>query len=385
MMCGESQSAESAMQLSRRRFFSAAAATAATMPFTSEMLAFAEPQRVGAASGHAGEIILNSNENAYGPLPTAVKAMQDALRFAHRYPDSHYDELWDAIAQTHKVKREQVFLGCGSGDILRMVAEEFTGPDRPLVMGAPAFEALGHYAQRRNAKVVKVPLRASDHAHDLEKMLAAVPDGLALLYVCNPNNPTASLTPRAEIEAFLQKLPPDAYVVIDEAYHHFVTDAGYRSFADQPVSGPRVIVARTFSKIYGLAGMRVGYCIAHPQTIERIGKHYVFDNPNVVGTLGARASLEDQSGLAAAVKRIVGDRTRFEAEAHKRKLRVIPSQANFVMFDSGRPVRQAIEFFRKHNVLIGRPFPPYETHVRISLGTPEEMQAFWRVWDQYAG
>jgi histidinol-phosphate aminotransferase len=371
--------------LSRRQFFRAAAVSAAVLPLSKDLLLFAEPQRRGgAAGGHDGEIILNSNENAYGPFPSAMKAMQDGLRYAHRYPDSHYDALWEALAKHHNVKTENIWLGCGSGDILRMAAEEFTGPDRPLVMGSPAFEALGMYAQRRDAQIVKVPLRASDQAHDLEKMLAAAQDRPTLIYVCNPNNPTGSLTPRSDIEQFVKKLPANATVIIDEAYHHFVTDPAYKTFADHSADDSRVIVLRTFSKIYGLAGMRVGYCIAHPQTIEKLGKHYVFDNPNVVGTIGATASLADSAALAAARKRIVDDRNRFLAEAQKRKLKVIPSQANFVMFDSGKPVRQAIEFFKKQNVLIGRPFPPYDTYLRISFGLADEMQTFWRVWDQYS-
>ena len=371
--------------LSRRQFFRTAAVSAAVLPLSHDLLLFAEPRgRAGAPGGHEGEIILNSNENAYGPFPSAMKAMQDGLRYAHRYPDSHYDALYEGLAKHHSVKPENIWIGCGSGDVLRMAADEFTGPDRPLVMGAPSFEELGMYAQRIGADIVKVPLRASDQAHDLERMLAAARGRPSLVYVCNPNNPTASLTPRHEIEQFLKTLPSNATVIIDEAYHHFVTDASYKSFADNSADDPRVIVLRTFSKIYGLAGMRIGYGISHPQTIEKLAKHYVYDNPNVVGTIGAIASLQDSTALATASKRIIDDRNRFVAEAQKRKLKVIPSQANFVMFDSGKPVRQAIDFFKKQNVLIGRPFPPYDTHVRISLGLADEMQAFWRVWDQYS-
>jgi histidinol-phosphate aminotransferase len=371
--------------LSRRQFFRAAAVSAAVLPFSGELLISAEPQRRGGApGGHDGQVILNSNENAYGPFPSAMKAMQDGLRYAHRYPDSHYDALWEALAQHHNVKTENIWLGCGSGDVLRMAAEEFTGPGRPLVMAAPSFEELGMYAQRTGAEIVKIPLRASDQAHDLGRMLAAAQGRPSLVYVCNPNNPTASLTPRHEIEQFIKTLPSNATVIIDEAYHHFVTEPSYKTFTDSSLDDPRVIVLRTFSKVYGLAGMRVGYGIGHPQTIEKLGKHYVYDNPNVVGTIGAISSLADSAGLTAATKRIVDDRSRFFAEAQKRRLKVIPSQANFMMFDSGKPVRQAIDFFKKQNVLIGRPFPPYDTHLRISLGLADEMKTFWRVWDQYS-
>ena len=369
------------MQLSRRRFFGVAAASAVVLPLSDHLLVCAEPART-ATSG--GEILLNSNENAYGPFPSAMRAMQDALRFAHRYPDSHFEALIEAIAKDHKVKSQNIFLGAGSNDILRMAAEEFVGPEWPLVTGAPAFEALGIYATRREAPIVKVPLRATDHAHDLEKMLAAAQARPTLIYICNPNNPTGTLTPRNDIELFLTKMPKDGHVIIDEAYHHFVTDPSYRSFAGEHLDDERVIVIRTFSKIYGLAGLRVGYAVAHPRTIEKLGRHFVFDNPNVVGVMAATASLQDSVALAGATKRIVGDRDRFMAEAQRRRLEVLPSQANFVMFDSGKPARQAIDFFRKQNVHVGRPFPPYDTHLRISLGLPQEMESFWRVWDQYA-
>jgi len=370
------------MQVSRRQFFRTAAVSAAVLPFTPELLAFAEPSRAFAPAEDPA-ILLNSNENAYGPFPSAMKAMQDALRFANRYPDSHYDVLLEAIAKEHGVKPENVFLGAGSNDILRMAAEAYLGQDRPVVMASPTFEALVFYAERLQAPVKKVLLRTSDHAHDLEKMMAAGQGVPALHYICNPNNPTGALTPRAEIEQFIQKLPQDSHVIVDEAYHHFVTDPTYRTFAGEHLDDPRVIIARTFSKIYGLAGIRVGYAIAHPRTIEELGRRFVFDNPNVVGAIGAAASLGDRAALTAATKRMVGDRERFMQEASKRKLAVLPSQANFVMLDSGRPVRQAIDFFRKQNVKIGRPFPPYDTYVRISFGLPHEMETFWRVWDQY--
>jgi histidinol-phosphate aminotransferase len=239
------------------------------------------------------------------------------------------------------------------------------------------------YADRCEAPVEKVPLRTSDHAHDLEKMLAAGKDANALYYICNPNNPTATLTPRSDIEHFLQAMPANAHVIIDEAYHHFANAPIYRSFAGQMLDDPRVLVARTFSKVYGLAGVRVGYVIAHPRTVEELSRHQVYDNPNVVGVMGAVASLDDRAALAAATQRVIADRDRFVAEAARRKLAVLPSQANFVMLDSGRPARQAIDFFRKRNVKIGRPFPPYDTFLRISLGRPAEMETFWRVWDQY--
>jgi histidinol-phosphate aminotransferase len=368
--------------LSRRHFLATAAAgtTAAAWGLTvPSSLAFAlEPPR---APQPGGPILLNNNENAYGPFPSALKAAQESLSVAMRYPDRAADALIEQIATLHKVRPEQVMLGTGSTEILRAAAEAFTGPGRKLITAAPTFEALGVYSERRGAPVVKVPLR-SDYAHDLEAMAARADASTGLIYLCNPNNPTASLTPRAEIEAFLPKLPRQTIVLIDEAYHHFTIGApGYRSFLDAPVADDRVVVARTFSKIYGMAGLRLGYGVAAPQVAERLRRCQAWDNVNVVALLAGAASLSDTVATSAAAARNARDRQAFLAQAAARKLAAIPSFANFVMLDSGRPVRRVIGHFKSAGILIGRPFPPMDTCVRVSLGLPEEMRRFWEVWD----
>lgn len=382
------------MQISRRNFFrttlsasaiAAAGVVASSLPFPTE--AFGEPRRSWSlepaqATDARGIIWLNSNENAYGPWPSMMPVMREALSFGNRYPRSEYEELISTIAQLHRVKETQVALGCGSSEILRICAEVFTGPDKTLVQASPTFESLGQYAKTRGANVRAVPLTGAGFAHDLDKMRPQGGEKVGLVYICNPNNPTASITPRKDIEAYIKQLPNDTFVLIDEAYHHFALNSpDYVSFLDKPVSDPRIIVARTFSKVYGLAGMRLGYAVATEENARKLRAYASFDNVNVASARVGTAALKDDAGLAAAIKRITGDREAFLAEVKKRNISCIPTQANFAMLDTGKPIRQVIDLFKARNIMIGRPFPPLTTYARITIGKPEEMKAFWNAWD----
>lgn len=367
--------------LTRRNFFKAAgmgaavAAASATLP--SELFAWAELPRVPQAGG---PILLNSNENAYGPL-ASVLAMGNPYQEVNRYPDSYVELLTAKLAAVHKVDQKQVVTGCGSTEILRIAANAFLGSGKKLVMPSPTFEAIEDYAHVVRAEVVKVPL-AANFAHDLGAMLRAASPDAGLVYICNPNNPTGNLTPRGDLEDFVAKLPKNTHVLIDEAYHDFVpATPDYASFIDRPVADSRVIVARTFSKIYGLAGMRLGYGIAAKETTKQISEHRLEDSLNVFVTRCALTSLDDSAGHQQAQQRNASDRDEFMRQVAARKLKAIPSTTNFVMINTNRPVRTVIDHFRKNNVAIGRPFPPLDTWARISLGKPDEMKEFWRVWD----
>jgi histidinol-phosphate aminotransferase len=367
--------------LSRRSFFKTAglgAAVAATASLPTELFSWAEPQRT---SQPGGPILLNSNENAYGPFPS-VLAMKNPFQDVNRYPDRNYDGLIDRIAASHKVKSNQVLLGAGSTEILKVAACAFTGPGKKLVMAAPTFEAIGFYADAVKADIVKVPL-ASTFSHQLTQMLEAVGKNGGLIYVCNPNNPTASLTPRRSLENFIRELPPNTYVLMDEAYHDFVpVSADYISFLQTPVDPDRVIVARTFSKIYGMAGLRLGYGVASAATIKLMAQHKLEDSANNFVLRAAAISLDHEDEHKAAIMRNGFDRDEFLHQCAARKLPAIPSWTNFVMINTQRPVRTVIDHFKKNNIRIGRPFPPMETFARISLGKPDEMKAFWQVWDK---
>jgi histidinol-phosphate aminotransferase len=367
--------------LSRRSFFKAAsvsAAVAATTNFPAGMLTWAEPPR---EPQPGGPILLNSNENAYGPLPD-VLTLPNPFRDANRYPDSSADALVAKLAKMHKVKPEQIVLGCGSTEILKLAASAFTGPGRKLITANPTFEALWSYAQVTKAEIAKVDLTTT-FAHHLAAMAEEAAKNGGLVYICNPNNPTASLTPRRSLENFIRELPKNVYVLMDEAYHDFVTVSGdYISFIDTPVNDDRVIVARTFSKIYGMAGLRMGYAVATPKTAKLLAEQKQQDSVNIFALRCALKSLESEDDHQMAVMRNANDRQEFMLQAAKRKLHVIPSWCNFVMMNTQRPVKTVIDHFVKNNIRIGRPFPPMDTFARISLGTPEQMKAFWAAWDK---
>src|SRR6266849_636278 len=238
-----------------------------------------------AGSVEVEPVLLYRNENPYGPSERVLAVLRESAAAGNRYPRTEYDTLLDKLAALHKVKREQIVLGCGSGEILCMAAMAFLKPGKKLVEAAPTFPALGKLAQTANIEVADVPLNKR-YEHDLPVMLdrafavagsagsspgTATAASAGLVYIVNPNNPTGSLTPRKDIEAFLAKLPASIPVLIDEAYHHFATPGGaYESFLDRPINDSRLIVARTFSKIYGLAGMRIGYGVATPEMANRL-------------------------------------------------------------------------------------------------------------------
>ena len=380
------------MAISRRNFLGmfgvAAGAAAASTALPTIALARPEPARIAdvpqRAKRVAANILLNSNENAYGQLPSVQAAMREALAAGNRYPFRTYDAFLDQVAEYNHVRPEQVVLGNGSSEILYMAAAAFTGPDRKLVAAHPTFESLGSYAKARGAQVVQVPL-AADYSHDLEAMRGRIDSSTGLVYICNPNNPTATLTPRNKIEDFMKSLPPNVMVLLDEAYHHFAVGAdGYTSFLEKPINDDRLIIARTFSKVYGMAGLRMGYGVATPKVISQLKAYSAFDNANIVALQAGVASLKDDAAMHTAVTRNATDRAEFLKQATARGIKYIPSYTNFIMIETGKPVKQVIANFQQRGIAIGRPFPPMDTYARISFGTPDQMTAYWKAWDEMA-
>jgi histidinol-phosphate aminotransferase len=372
------------MLLSRRNFLrtlgTGAALGAVAPPSTASLAlgAMFEPPR---QSEPGGPIRLNSNENPYGPSEKARAVLQGDLPMANRYPYAQYDGLVNRIAAFHRVKPQQVLLGCGSSEILRVAAAGFLSPGQQALVASPTFEALEAYARSLGAETVQVPLNG-EFAHDLDTMLARATAATGLVYICNPNNPTASLTPRKDLETFLTKLPASTYVLMDEAYHHFAGQSPvYTSFLERPVENERMIVTRTFSKVYGLAGMRLGYAVAAPKVIEQMRQFATWDSVNALVVRTAMAALDDVESVQSFIQRNADVRQEFFKQAATRQLKPIDSQANFIMMNAHRPAGEIIEHFRRHNILIGRRFPAMNTYVRVSLGRPEEMKAFWGVWD----
>jgi histidinol-phosphate aminotransferase len=328
-----------------------------------------------------GLTLLNSNENPYGPSPKVSEAIRSALGLVNRYPFRKYDEITERIANFHKVKPDQVLFGCGSTEILRAAACAFPGSGRQLIQGWPTFEAIQDYAQSLSSAVISVPL-SETLAHDLDGMLVRTGPSTGLVYICNPNNPTATLTPRRDLERFIGKLPISTKVLIDEAYHHYAGQSEvYESFIDRPLDDERVIVTRTFSKVYGLAGLRLGYAVASPKTVKQMRAFLTQDSLNAIMAEIVGVALDDTESVKKSVQRNSDDRQEFRNSAMLRMLMPIDSHANFVMMNTQHSAVEVIEHFRKHNVLIGRHFPPMDTFIRVSLGTQPQMQTFWETWD----
>jgi histidinol-phosphate aminotransferase len=369
------------MSIPRRNLFRGVAAgifAGTATPFLGDLA----PTVVTQPVDQSGVLIrLDRNENPYGPSHKAIEAITASLGFCNRYPRGEYEALTEKIAYSHNVKSQQVILGAGSREILWIAAKAYLSTGKRLVLASPTFEAVAHFAKFGGAEVLAVPLNKK-FQHDLDGMLVRVTNAGGLIYICNPNNPTGSLTPRKDLEAFLTKLPSTATVLIDEAYQDYVVaTSDYASFLDQPVDDPRVIVLRTFSKIYGLAGLRVGYAIASPQAVLKLSANRLRWSVSVAAARAAAAALEDPDYVRFSAKRNTDNRQEFYNRENARMLGSIDSHTNFVMVRTGLPSAQVLEHFKKHNVLLGPTIPQMDKYIRVSLGLPEEMGEFWRVWD----
>jgi histidinol-phosphate aminotransferase len=357
--------------ISRRRFtqlLGIGAAAAVVRPTVS---------RATAPTGQAastGIIRLSANENPYGPSAHAHEAMHGAFSVCCRYPDEQNDILIGKLAKLNNVDRDQIVLGDGSSEILKICAETFTGPQRGnLVAADPTFEALLEYAKANGAEVVKVPVTKS-FSHDLPKMSAAAKQGL--IYVCNPNNPTASITPKGELRQFVENTAPETTILVDEAYFHYADSPEYETVIPLIRNHPNLIVARTFSKIYGMAGLRCGYCVAQKETVGRIKPQQMWDSVNVMALAAASASLDDAEHVSKGCRLNTEAKTFTTTELDKLGFKSIPSQANFFMVDCQRPVVPLIQAMKEKNVHVGRLFPAMPSHMRVTVGKKSEMETF---------
>ena len=367
------------ISISRRKFaqlLGAGAACAVVKP------AFSLAVESAARSTSTGVVRLSSNENPYGPSPKALKAMTDSFGLSCRYPDEQNDLLIDALAKLNGVNHDQILLGDGSSEILQLCADTFTGSTRgKLVAADPTFEAILNNAAINGAEVVKVPLTSS-FSHDLPKMSAAAKQGL--IYICNPNNPTASITPKNEVREFIAKAPRQTMILVDEAYFHYADSPDYESAIPLIKDHPNLIVARTFSKIYGMAGLRCGYCVAQKETIERMRPHQMWDSVNIMALAAAIANLNDPDQVTNGQRLNSEAKAFVTGELDKMGYKQIPSQANFIMIDMKRPVVPLIQALKQRNVQVGRLFPALPNHMRVTIGKKNEMESFLSAFRQVA-
>src|SRR5436305_4408307 len=363
------------MSISRRKFAQLLGISAATV-VVRPPVSFAKPtQSVTTPLAEDGGIVrLSENENPSGPSPKAFQAITDSFGLACRYPDEHNNVLIDKLAKLNGVNHDHILLGDGSGEILKLCAETFTGPQNgKLVAADPTFEAILNNASANGAEVVKVPLTSS-FQHDLPKMLDSTKAGL--IYVCNPNNPTASITPKDELRDFIATTPLQTTILVDEAYFHYADSPDYDSVIALVKDHPNLIVSRTFSKIYGMAGLRCGYCVAQKETIDRLRRNQMWDSVNCMALAAATASLDDLDHVPNGQRLNREAKTFVTSELDKMGYEQIPSQANFIMFDCKRSVVPIIKAMKERNVRVGRLFPALPNHMRLTIGKKTEMETF---------
>ena len=317
---------------------------------------------------------LGANENPYGPAPSVLAAVQSAARDGHRYAGAMQHTLIHAIAQTHSVPEDAVLLSGGSGDVLRAVVTAFTGPMKGLVTGAPSYEAPVRTAQRAGAPLREIPLDLKLRL-DLDAM-AARAAGAGLVYICNPNNPSSTAVTAADVETFVDRVvkkSPSTRVLIDEAYLDYADRAGVATAMPLAMKYAQVIVVRTFSKVHAMAGMRAGYAIAQPKTLELIRDYHSGSAVSVMTMAAAMAALGDMDGLALNRERNRQVRRMTAAAFEDAGYRVAESDANFVFVDIRRHAGRFQDACRLRGIAVGRAFPPLLSWSRISIGTCEEM------------
>ncbi|HJQ21948.1 MAG TPA: aminotransferase class I/II-fold pyridoxal phosphate-dependent enzyme [Gemmatimonadaceae bacterium] len=338
-------------------------------------MAFDADERTAWRRAIANAVRLDSNENPNGPGQTALDAIRGMFGEASRYPDSPTEDLRHVIASRRQVAAENVLVGCGSTENLRMAVLAFTSPQRALVTAAPSFEDPGRFTELTQAAVKAVPVDGR-LALDLDRMLDASADA-GLIYLCNPNNPTATVHGASAVRDFIASVnrrAPDAVILVDEAYHEYVDEPTYATAIPLALQNPNVVVIRTFSKVYGMAGLRLGYAVARPETIARMQRHKLPSNVNALAAAAGIATIADDAHIAREqqLNRDAREFTRraFEQMGYKSPV----SNANFIMVPIGRDSKVFKEACAKQGILVGRAFPPLTTHARISIGTMDEMK-----------
>jgi len=360
---------------SRRSFLTLSAAASAAVALrivTEPMLAHARLHNISKDG-----IRIDANENPLGPCASAREAAAAMVAQGGRYSDWLTDDLVQTLAVMEGLKPEQIRVYPGSSEPLHHAVAAFTSAQRSYVTADPGYEAGMFASNAIGTTVVKVPLTKS-YAHDVKAMLAAAPNA-GLFYVCTPNNPTGTITSHSDIEYLVQNKPKDSVVMVDEAYIHFC-DAP--SAMDLVRAGKDVILLRTFSKIYGMAGLRCGAVFARPDVLEKIENYGGWNAMPITAVVAATASLKDQQ-LVPERKRINARiRSQVFAWLDRNGYSYIPSESNFFMLDTKRPAKPAIEAMAKQNVYIGRIWPAMPTYTRITVGTAPEMEQFQTAWQK---
>ncbi|SUB83239.1 Histidinol-phosphate aminotransferase 2 [Pragia fontium] len=336
-------------------------------------------------------LLLNFNENSLGMSSKAQQAIVHALPQAFRYPDAAREQLIEKIAESHKLKAQNISLGNGSSESIQAVVQmaiyqaQKAGQKIQVIVPDPTFNYAELYAKALGVAVIKVPLN-DKLAFDIDAMKKCADEfpGVSIIYLCNPNNPTATITPAEKIEPWIKAASERTLFLLDEAYAEFVTDSHFRSGIELiKQEFKNVVVTRTFSKIYALAGLRIGYAVAHPDIISQVEAFVSLDNTNTAGAVAALASLEDKTFLTISRTSVETSRKIVTNALDKLGLEYLPSQANFIFHKVPGEVKVYQDRMKEYHVFVGREFPPAVGWNRLTLGTPEEMTTFVSVLNEF--
>ena len=361
---------------SRRSFLklSAAASTALALEIVTEPMLAAAHRKTYSPDA----IMIDSNENPLGPSPAAQQAASAMLSQGGRYRDDLTEAFVAAYAQSEGLKPEYVSVFPGSSGPLHFAVLAYTSTTRSYVTADPGYEAGMFTAEGSGVRVVKVPLTGT-YAHDVRAMIAAAPDA-GVFYLCTPNNPTGTLTSHSDVEYLLENKPKGSIVLVDEAYIHF-SDAP--SVLDLVKADKELIVLRTFSKIYGMAGMRCGVAIGRPDLFSPVRKIAGWNFMPTTAVVAATASVRDTSLIPERRRINTAIREETFQWLNSRGYKYIPSQANFFLVDTRRPAKEAADAMAKQNVMIGRSWPILPNHARITVGTRPEMERFQAAFQSF--
>ncbi|WP_342755507.1 histidinol-phosphate transaminase [Pantoea sp. MBD-2R] len=364
----------------RRTLFKLSGALLGTAALSSGLSRAFASDPVGTATfsppTQANPIRINFNENPLGMSPKAQAAARNAVAIANRYAKDEIVNLRDKVSQHHQVPSSSILLTAGSSEGIRAAVEAWSPLGSQLVIPELTYGDGEEFAKIAGMKVTKVKM-LDNWAFDIAGMKAAVAshNGPSLVYLVNPNNPTATITPADLIEPWIASKPADTMFIIDEAYAEFVNDKRFRSVTPLLHNGAQnIILLKTFSKIHAMAGMRVGYAVAHPNVIALLERHVAGEKINFCGVDAALASMDDPAFIAYSKKTIDLSRQILVKALDELKLPYLPSEGNFVFHQLNTPLKDYQQHMAESGVLIGRAFPPADSWCRISLGTPEEMQ-----------
>ncbi|AIW40452.1 MULTISPECIES: histidinol-phosphate transaminase [Paenibacillus] len=328
-------------------------------------------------------IKLASNENPYGSSPKVLQAIQQEFANISVYPDGSAVALTQALAKRTGLKEEQFIYGCGSDEIIALITRAFLLPGEESIMADQTFSVYKSNVEIEGAVAVEVPLR--DGVHDLDAMLSHINDRTKIIWICNPNNPTGTIVPEAELIAFLDQVPKHIMVVLDEAYAEFVTDRSYPDGIRLLPAYENLVVLRTFSKIYGLASLRIGYGMGAESIIRLINQVREPFNTSRVAQAAAIAALEDQEFVQECRDRNAEGRAYLQNELKRLGLESFPAHGNFIMLDVRRPSGEVFQELLRKGVIIRAGHHKYPTYIRVSVGSQPQNELFIRALEQVLG